>query len=150
MSVIALGRLGMREFDLGSDADLVFVLPDADAPEMVFWTRVAERLVNLITAYTGEGVLFAVDERLRPNGTAGPLVQTESAVTEYFAHAAEAWEGITYMKSLAVAGDPKRAEFFYMSCNRSTGGDTGKAGVREPICARCERAWRKSRAPRDP
>jgi glutamate-ammonia-ligase adenylyltransferase len=30
MMVIALGRLGMREFDLGSDADLVFVIPDAD------------------------------------------------------------------------------------------------------------------------
>jgi glutamate-ammonia-ligase adenylyltransferase len=112
MLVIALGRLGMREFDLGSDADLVFVLPDSEASEMVFWTRVAERLVHLITAYTGEGVLFAVDERLRPNGSAGPLVQTESAVTEYFAHAAEAWEGITYMKSLVVAGDPKRAELF--------------------------------------
>jgi glutamate-ammonia-ligase adenylyltransferase len=112
MSAIALGRLGMREFDLGSDADLVFVLPDADASEMVFWTHVAERVVHLITAYTGEGVLFAVDTRLRPNGSAGPLVQTENAVTEYFAHAAEAWEGITYMKSLAVAGDPKRAELF--------------------------------------
>ncbi|MCU1335319.1 MAG: (Glutamate--ammonia-ligase) adenylyltransferase [Bryobacterales bacterium] len=112
MSIIALGRLGMREFDLASDADLVFVLPDSAASEMIFWTRVAERVVNLITAYTGEGVLFAVDTRLRPNGSAGPLVQTESAVTEYFAHAAEAWEGITYMKSLAVAGDPKRGELF--------------------------------------
>jgi len=112
MSVIALGRLGMREFDLGSDADLMFVLPDSDASEMIFWTRVAERVVHLITAYTGEGVVFAVDTRLRPNGSAGSLVQTESAVTEYFAQAAEAWEGITYMKSLAVAGDPKRAESF--------------------------------------
>jgi glutamate-ammonia-ligase adenylyltransferase len=112
MSIIALGRLGMREFDLGSDADLVFVLPDSEASEMIFWTRVAERVVQLITAYTGEGVLFAVDTRLRPNGGAGPLVQTENAVTEYFAQAAEAWEGITYMKSLAVAGDPKRAEYF--------------------------------------
>ena len=112
MSVIALGRLGMREFDLGSDADLMFVLPDSDASEMSFWTRVAERVVHLITAYTGEGVVFAVDTRLRPNGSAGPLVQTENAVTEYFAQAAEAWEGITYMKSLAVAGDPKRAESF--------------------------------------
>jgi glutamate-ammonia-ligase adenylyltransferase len=112
MSIIALGRLGMREFDLGSDADLMFVLPDSDVSEMIFWTRVAERVVHLITAYTGEGVVFAVDTRLRPNGSAGPLVQTESAVTEYFAQAAEAWEGITYMKSLAVAGDPKRAESF--------------------------------------
>ena len=33
MMVIALGRLGMCEFDLGSDADLVFVIPDADASE---------------------------------------------------------------------------------------------------------------------
>ena len=112
MSIIALGRLGMREFDMGSDADLMFVLPDADAGEMTFWTRVAERVVDLITAYTGEGMLFAVDTRLRPNGGAGPLVQTESAVTDYFTQAAEAWEGITYMKSLAVAGDPKRAELF--------------------------------------
>jgi [glutamine synthetase] adenylyltransferase / [glutamine synthetase]-adenylyl-L-tyrosine phosphorylase len=112
MHVIALGRLGMREFDLGSDADLMFVLADSDASEMVFWTHVAERIVQLITAYTGAGILFAVDTRLRPNGGAGPLVQTESAVKDYFAGAAEAWEGITYMKSRAVAGDAKRAEAF--------------------------------------
>ena len=112
MWVIALGRLGMREFDLASDADLVFVLADADAAEMRFWTRVAERLIDLVTAYTGGGVLFAVDTRLRPNGSGGPLVQTESAVKDYFASAAEAWEGITYMKSRAVAGDAERAESF--------------------------------------
>lgn len=112
MWVIALGRLGMREFDLGSDADLVFVLGDADAAELLFWTRVAERLVDMVAAYTGGGVLFTVDTRLRPNGGGGPLVQTESAVTEYFARTAETWEGITYMKSRAVAGDPIQAEAF--------------------------------------
>ena len=112
MWVIALGRLGMREFDMASDADLVFVLADSDAGEKAFWTRVAERFVDLVTAYTGEGVLFAVDTRLRPNGTAGPLVQTESAIKDYFAKSAEAWEGITYMKSRVVAGDPLRAERF--------------------------------------
>ncbi len=110
--VMALGRLGMREFDMASDADLVFVLADSDAGELLFWTRVAERFVDLLTAYTGEGVLFAVDNRLRPNGSDGPLVQTESVLKDYFAHAAGAWEGITYMKSHAVAGDPDRAEFF--------------------------------------
>jgi glutamate-ammonia-ligase adenylyltransferase len=111
MSVIALGRLGMREFDLASDADLVFVLPDADGKEMRFWTRVAGRLIDLVTAYTGGGVLFAVDTRLRPNGSGGPLVQTESAVKDYFANAAAAWEGITYMKSRAISGG-ERAELF--------------------------------------
>jgi glutamate-ammonia-ligase adenylyltransferase len=112
MSVIALGRLGMREFDLGSDADLVFVLADSDAADMAFWTRVAERVVDLTTAYTGGGVMFAVDTRLRPNGVDGPLVLTESSFKEYFARTAEAWEGMAYMKSRAVAGDAKRAERF--------------------------------------
>ncbi len=112
MLVIALGRLGMREFDLGSDADLVFVLADSDAADLAFWTRVAERIVDLTTAYTGGGVMFAVDTRLRPNGADGPLVLTESSFKEYFTRNAEAWEGMAYMKSRAVAGDAKRAERF--------------------------------------
>jgi len=112
MWVIALGRLGMREFDLASDADLVFVLDDSASGEMSFWTRVAERLIHLVTAYTGDGVMFAVDTRLRPNGSGGPLVQTEASFKDYFGRAAEAWEGITYMKSRAVAGDAERAERF--------------------------------------
>ena len=105
MMVIALGRLGMREFDLGSDADLNFVLPDGTGADMQFWTRVARRLIDILTAYTGEGVLFSVDTRLRPNGREGPLVQTVSRYLDYFAGKAEAWEGISYMKSRAVAGN---------------------------------------------
>ena len=112
LMVIALGRLGMREFDLASDADLVFVLPDEDHAENLFWTRVAERIVDLITAYTGTGIMFTVDTRLRPNGSAGALLQSEAAYKEYFAKHAEAWEGIAYMKSRAVAGDTERATAF--------------------------------------
>jgi glutamate-ammonia-ligase adenylyltransferase len=105
MMVISLGRLGMKEFDLGSDADLVFVLPDADAAELPFWTGVAERMIQTMSAYTGEGVMFTIDTRLRPNGREGDLVQLEGAYKNYFARSAEAWEGITYMKSRAVAGN---------------------------------------------
>ena len=71
MLIVAMGRLGMHEFDLGSDADLNFVLPDEEAHELVFWTRVAERIIDLLTACTGEGTLVAVDARLRPNGSKG-------------------------------------------------------------------------------
>jgi glutamate-ammonia-ligase adenylyltransferase len=114
MMVIALGRLGMREFDLASDADLVFVLPDQDSTELRFWTRIAERIIEIITSYTGHGVMFAVDTRLRPNGREGALVQLEKTYKDYFAHAAEAWEGITYMKSRAVAGSiEKGTEFLH-------------------------------------
>jgi glutamate-ammonia-ligase adenylyltransferase len=112
MMVIALGRLGMGEFDLGSDADLVFVIPDEDTSEHVFWTSVAERVVQTLSSYTGEGVMFAVDTRLRPSGREGDLVQSEGTYKSYFASRAEAWEGITYMKSRAVAGNVERATQF--------------------------------------
>lgn len=96
------------EFDLASDADLVFVIPD-DA-DMTFWTSVAERLMSIIGAYTGDGVVFTIDARLRPNGLRpADLVATESACRDYFEHRAEAWEGISWMKARAVAGDIERA-----------------------------------------
>jgi glutamate-ammonia-ligase adenylyltransferase len=112
MMVVALGRLGMREFDLGSDADVVFIIPDEEAPRARFWTRVAERLVEILTAYSGEIPGLTIDTRLRPNGREGSLVQTESKYVEYFSKEAEAWEGIAYMKARAVAGDTERATRF--------------------------------------
>ncbi len=112
MMVVALGRLGMREFDLASDADILFILPEKDQPEHVFWTRVANRLIDIISAYTGAGMMFAVDTRLRPNGGAGALVQSEKSYKDYFGKDAQAWEGIAYMKSRAVAGDLEQTTGF--------------------------------------
>jgi glutamate-ammonia-ligase adenylyltransferase len=112
MMVIALGRLGLREFDLASDADLIFVVPDSDAAEHQFWTRVTTKLIDRLSAHTRDGMIFAVDTRLRPNGREGPLVQTEASYKDYFSQRAEAWEGISYMKSRAVAGNIERATSF--------------------------------------
>jgi glutamate-ammonia-ligase adenylyltransferase len=112
MLVVALGRLGMREFDLASDADLNFVIPDEDAGELQFWSGVAERLIHVISAYTGDGVVFTIDTRLRPNGREGALVQTVGAYKNYFESRAEAWEGISYMKARTVAGDLERGTAF--------------------------------------
>jgi glutamate-ammonia-ligase adenylyltransferase len=128
MMVIALGRLGMQEFDLGSDADLLFVLPDSDAGELQFWTRVAERLVAILGSYTGDGTMFAIDTRLCPNGKAGTLVQTESAYRDYFERTAEAWEGLAYMKTRAVAGDTARATGFLAELQRIDWRRYGQSG----------------------
>ncbi|MBV9084695.1 MAG: hypothetical protein JOZ62_18620, partial [Acidobacteriaceae bacterium] len=112
MMVVALGRLGMREFDLGSDADLLFIIPDSESIRHQFWTRVAEHMIQTLTAYAGDGPILSLDTRLRPNGREGSLVQTESKYVEYFANHAEAWEGIAYMKARGVAGDLDRATSF--------------------------------------
>ena len=79
---------------------------------MLFWTGVAERIINVISSYTGDGVVFSIDTRLRPNGREGALVQTEGAYKNYFAQNAEAWEGISWMKARGVAGDLERATKF--------------------------------------
>ena len=59
-----------------------------------------------------EAVFSEQPRELGPLGGDGPLVLTESSFKDYFARTAEAWEGITYMKSRAVAGDAQRAELF--------------------------------------
>src|SRR5438874_4182914 len=112
MMIVALGRLGMREFDLGSDADLLFIIPDSEAVRQRFWTRVAEHVIEILTTYTGDGTILSLDTRLRPDGREGMLVQTESKYVDYFSSKAEAWEGIAYMKARGVAGDIDRATVF--------------------------------------
>jgi [glutamine synthetase] adenylyltransferase / [glutamine synthetase]-adenylyl-L-tyrosine phosphorylase len=112
MMVIAMGRLGMQEFDLGSDADLLFVVPNKDAAEIPFWRTVAQRMITLLSSYTAEGIIFAVDARLRPDGRSGSLVQSEDNYRNYYENRAEAWEGLAFMKSRHVAGDAKRCGEF--------------------------------------
>ncbi|HTA44773.1 MAG TPA: hypothetical protein VK789_20135 [Bryobacteraceae bacterium] len=150
MMVVALGRLGMLEFDLASDADLVFVLPDRDAPETLFWTGVAERIISIISAYTGDGVVFTIDTRLRPNGRAGALVQTESAYKDYFAHHAETWEGISYMKARAIAGDIERATTFLGELQEIDWRRCGQSGRSKSELAQMRLRLEREQGPRNP
>jgi glutamate-ammonia-ligase adenylyltransferase len=102
LAVFALGRLGTDEFDIGSDADLLFVrAPEAGEEEA---RLEAERLVHALSAYTKDGAIFAVDARLRPHGGAGDLVATPAQVERYLADEALAWEALTYTKLRFVAG----------------------------------------------
>src|ERR1019366_1076235 len=93
-AVMALGRMGSREFDLLSDADVLFVADEANNPEDA--RRAAERTMESLTAYTRDGTVFPVDARLRPQGRAGELVTTPVQLARYFAGAARPWEAISY------------------------------------------------------
>ncbi len=128
MMVVALGRLGMREFDIRSDADLLFIIPDDEAKRHRFWIRVVERLLDVLSSYSGAGPTLSIDTRLRPNGREGMLVQTESKYVEYFSAKAEAWEGIAYMKARAVAGDTDRATKFLVELQQVDWRRYGQSG----------------------
>lgn len=103
LAVMGLGRLGAREFDLLSDADVLFVAADeSDRQQM---RRAAERLMETLTAYTRDGTVFSVDARLRPHGREGELVVTAAQLAAYFHDEAKPWEALTYLKLRYVAGD---------------------------------------------
>ena len=103
LAVLSLGRLGTREFDLLSDADLLFV-GDAAADRAAL-IRSAEQVMQTLAAYTQEGLVFPVDARLRPRGSEGELVVTLAHLESYFAAEAQPWEALTYTKLRFVAGN---------------------------------------------
>jgi glutamate-ammonia-ligase adenylyltransferase len=133
LAILALGRLGSREFDLLSDADLLFICDEgADRGRL---TRVAEQLIQTLSAYTQEGIVFPVDTRLRPRGGEGELLVTPSHLEEYFATEAQPWEALTYTKLRFVCGDPslgRRAQNAVEGLFRRFAGEPGfAAAVRE-------------------
>jgi glutamate-ammonia-ligase adenylyltransferase len=107
-AVMALGRLGSNEFDVLSDADLVFVADDSADRDAC--RRAAERIIELLAAYTAEGSVFSIDTRLRPQGAAGELVTSPKRLMGYFIQEAKAWEGLTYLRLRYVAGSMEVGE----------------------------------------
>jgi glutamate-ammonia-ligase adenylyltransferase len=101
-AVLALGRLGSWEFDLASDADLLFVRDEQANSEPL--VKVAEQIVEALAAYTQDGTLFPVDLRLRPRGGEGELLVTPENLADYFATDAQPWEALTYTKLRHIAG----------------------------------------------
>jgi len=105
-AVIALGRLGTYEMDVGSDADLVFVADEhISAEERDEWRRLAERFVHVVSSHTREGLLLPVDTRLRPRGAEGEMVHSVAYLRDYFRGEAQGWEAATYLKARPVAAN---------------------------------------------
>ena len=108
MAVLALGRLGAAEFDVFSDADLVFVHDETLPYEAA--RSAAEKIVHALAAYTREGMIFPVDARLRPRGGEGELVITPTALAAYCQVEAQSWEALAYTKLRFLEGNRALAD----------------------------------------
>jgi glutamate-ammonia-ligase adenylyltransferase len=107
LAVMALGRLGSGEFDVLSDADVLFVCEeDLDRRPL---SKMAEQFVQALAAYTRDGTVFPVDARLRPRGGEGELLVSPAQLEGYFAGEAQPWEALMYTKLRFVAGARKLA-----------------------------------------
>ena len=107
VAVMALGRLGTSEFDIYSDADLLFLCDEgADVRGL---TRFVEGMTDALSSYTRDGMVFAVDTRLRPRGAEGELLITIPQLEAYLEGEAEEWEALLYTKLRFLAGTKQLA-----------------------------------------
>jgi glutamate-ammonia-ligase adenylyltransferase len=133
---VGYGKLGGLELGYASDLDLVF-LHDSRGERQetegaaadgsgahggtqaarpienpLFFVRLAQRLMHILTMHSAAGRLYEVDVRLRPSGKGGLLVTQIDAFAEYQRREAWTWEHQALLHARAVAGAPAlRAQF---------------------------------------
>ncbi len=122
VAVAGYGKLGGLELGYASDLDLVFLHDSSgniqttkgDRPldNGVFFLRLGQRIVHLLTMHSAAGRLYEVDMRLRPNGKGGFLMTGLDAFERYQQQDAWTWEHQALLRARAVAGDPKLCAAF--------------------------------------
>jgi glutamate-ammonia-ligase adenylyltransferase len=119
---VGYGKLGGMELGYSSDLDLVFLHDShgerqqtsgaSPVDNQVFFVRLAQRIVHLLTMHSAAGRLYEVDVRLRPSGKGGMLVTSIEAFAEYQQREAWTWEHQALLHARSVAGSPAlRARF---------------------------------------
>lgn len=110
--VLGMGKLGGDELNFSSDIDLILAYPESgvsdgrrqrDAGE--YFTRLTQRLINLLAEPRAAGVAARVDLRLRPFGQAGRLALPFEAMEQYYQREGRDWERYAWVKARPVAGD---------------------------------------------
>ena len=113
LAVVAMGKCGGHELNYVSDVDVIFVhepvgTPDHPADDQVALraaTQLGSQLISVCGDLTPEGTIWAVDAALRPEGKAGPLSRTLSAMGAYYQRWASTWEFQALLKARPAAGD---------------------------------------------
>jgi len=113
-AVVAYGKLGGKEMGYSSDLDLVFLhtgkvgqMTSGPKPldTTMFYTRLGQRMIHILTVHTQAGILYEVDMRLRPSGASGVLVSSLEAFFQYQMDQAWIWEHQALVRARSIAGD---------------------------------------------
>ncbi|MEO6871286.1 MAG: hypothetical protein ABI233_03595 [Chthoniobacterales bacterium] len=117
LAIFGLGKLGGRELNHSSDVDLIFVYSEegqltANFSYHEWFTRLANKIVETFASHDPAGSLFRVDLRLRPEGSAGPLVRSLESMENYYAGFGETWERLALIKARWICGDRELAYEF--------------------------------------
>ena len=113
-AVVAMGKLGGCEMTAASDLDLIFVYDtpasvetsdgEKSLPRIVYYARLAQRLIAALTVPTAAGDLYEVDMRLRPSGNKGPAAVSLESFSHYHAEESWTWERMALTRARVVFG----------------------------------------------
>jgi glutamate-ammonia-ligase adenylyltransferase len=115
LTVIAFGKLGSRQMHYSSDLDLVFLYddpgedssPDFRARYQREQDARVEKIVELLSGVTSDGVVYELDLRLRPEGATGLLARSWRSFTEYVLRSMEPWERMALIRSQMLCSETK-------------------------------------------
>ena len=114
--VLAMGKIGAGELNYSSDIDLI-VFFDPSAPTLArdiepqpFFVRVTQALSRLLQQRTGDGYVFRVDLRLRPDPASTQVAMSTAAALHYYEREGRTWERAAMIKARPCAGDIRAAE----------------------------------------
>ncbi|MFN3814322.1 MAG: glutamine-synthetase adenylyltransferase [Aquificaceae bacterium] len=108
--IIALGKLGSLELNYYSDIDIMF-LHSSDkgtAGRLTlseFFSKVFQKVLNLMNTTTSEGKPYEVDLDLRPFGRSGPISMSLRSAELYYESYGRTWERFALLRSRFSAGD---------------------------------------------
>jgi len=115
---LAMGKGGARELNYSSDIDLIFLF-DETRHDAEAYAEVRSRLVKvvqgvsqLLSKPTGEGYVFRVDLRLRPDPSVTPVCIGMDTAERYYESLGRTWERAAFIKARASAGDIAAGEAF--------------------------------------
>ena len=116
--VLAMGKHGAHELNYSSDIDLIVLfdperasLPEGAEPS-THYIRVTRKLVKVLQERTGDGYVFRVDLRLRPDPRATGVAIALEAAAQYYESMGQNWERAAMIKARPAAGDIAAGEEF--------------------------------------
>ena len=111
-AVIGLGKLGGGELNYSSDIDIIFVYEaegELSTSKKVtyheYFNKFVEKAVQNLSQASGEGHIYRVDTRLRPESGMGPLARSVQSYLLYYESRGELWERQMLIKARPIAGD---------------------------------------------
>jgi glutamate-ammonia-ligase adenylyltransferase len=114
--VMGMGKLGGEELNFSSDVDVCYfystdagrVWPEPGGREITlhaYYAELSRRVTAALEEPTGEGIVFRVDLRLRPESRNGPLCNSLAAAERYYETFGRTWERQAWLRARPSAGD---------------------------------------------